>query len=106
MANLNKGEKQLDWACRIFIVADLFIVLAGYIFYFQSKWQLTSPLIPKDTVIHILYDGVDATLKVSMIAGLIFLPGLVLYTFSLKKLSLLLFITVPIFYLLFPYIHF
>jgi hypothetical protein len=98
MPEISKKEKQIDWACRILITVDLLIVLAGYFSFLQAKWQLASPLIPKETINQILSDGTDVIMKASIIAGSIFLPGIWLYTFKRKKLALVLFIVAPIIY--------
>jgi hypothetical protein len=101
MPEISKKEKQLDWACRILMTTDVLFMLAGYLSFFQTKHQLVSPLIPTETVYRIFVDGGDEIMKASIIAAIIFLAGCWLYTFRLKKLSLLLFIISPVCFKLF-----
>lgn len=101
MPEISNKEKQLNWACRILMTIDVLVVLAGYISFFQAKRQLVSPLIPKETIYQIFYDGGDDIMKASMMAAIIFLSGIWLYTFGLKKMALLLFIISPVCFKLF-----
>lgn len=75
---------------------DILVILGGYLSYFQAKRQLDSPLIPKHTAYQIFSDGGDIIMKASIVAAIIFLLGLCLYTFNKKMLALILFIVVPI----------
>ncbi|MEO6613516.1 MAG: hypothetical protein ABIT05_16080 [Chitinophagaceae bacterium] len=96
MPEISKKERKLDWTCRILMILDIYIILAGYISYFQAKWQLVSPLIPRDTINQILYDTNDVMMRAGIIAGILFLAGLWLYTFNKKIIAIILFITVPV----------
>jgi hypothetical protein len=41
---------QAEWACRILLTIHLFCVAGALIVFWQTKYQLVSPLIPKGTV--------------------------------------------------------
>ncbi len=87
MAEKSKAEKQLEWACRILMTLDVIVILAGYLSFFQAKWQLTSPLIPKDLVYRIMDDGADRIMNASIIAGVIFMTGIWFYSFQKRRIA-------------------
>jgi hypothetical protein len=89
MPEISKEEKQLEWTCRVLMIVDLLLILSGYLSYFQAKYQLVSPLIPKEITAQILFDGYDAMMKACLAAGIIFIPGLLLYSFRRKTLALI-----------------
>jgi hypothetical protein len=98
MTGILKREKQIEWACRILMTADVFIIAAGYISYFQAEQQLISPLIPKSTVYQVLHDSNDVVMKASLISGGIFLSALWFYSFKKKIPALVLLALAAIFY--------
>lgn len=77
----------LEWACRILMTVDVLVIVMGYITYFQTSYQLISPLIPHD-VIHQISDGY---MKASLITSGFFLIGLWLYFFKKKTPAVVLF---------------
>lgn len=91
MPEILRREKQLEWACRILMTADVFVIVSGYLSWFQTKRQLISPLIPTSTTFQIFSDGGDIHFKISMIAALIFLAGLWFYSFKRKITAIILF---------------
>ena len=91
MAEISKREKQLEWACRLLMTADVIVILSGYLSWFQTKYQLVTPLIPRSTIYEIFNDAGDIHFKVSIIAALIFLSGLWFYFFKKKILAIVLF---------------
>lgn len=96
MAEIIKRENQLDWACRILITLDLVVILGGYFSYFQTRYQLVSPLIPQSTIDQIISDNVSIIMKASIVAAVIFLAGLWFYSFGKKSIALFLFLSSPV----------
>jgi hypothetical protein len=82
-------EKLIEWICRILMTIDIFVIIAGYLSYFQAKRQLDSPLIPKSAVIQILSD--TGIMERSTISAIPFLIGLWFYSFKLKIPAIILF---------------
>ena len=70
---------------------DVFVIIAAYLWYFQTKQQLTSPLIPKSTVYQVMSDGGDVEMTVSLILAVPFVAGLWLYSFKKKVPAIILF---------------
>jgi len=99
MPEIRKSEKRIDWICRILMTLDIVVILSGYINWFQTRKQLVTPLIPRSTVYDIFSDSSDAYFTSSMIAAMVFLPGLWLYSFKKKKQALLFFIAPLLFFL-------
>ena len=91
MTAMSEREKQMEWACRILMTIDVFVIIAGYLSYFQTKNQLTSPLIPRSTVYQIMSDGGDVVMKISLISAIPFLAGLWFYSFKRKVPAIVLF---------------
>lgn len=87
MPEISKREKQIEWACRILLSVNVFVIVAGYIAYFQTKYQLLSPLIPRS----ILYEITDAYMKASLVSGCMFLIGIWLYSFKRRIASIIIF---------------
>jgi hypothetical protein len=81
---LIEREKRIDWICRILMTINVFILVAGYISYFQAKRQLVSPLIPKNILYQILEDGGDIIMKAIFGSAVLFLTGLWFYSFRKK----------------------
>jgi hypothetical protein len=96
MPEISKKGEKLDWICRILMILDIYVILAAYISYFQAKWQLVSPLIPRRTINQILYDSNDILMRAGIVSGILFLAGLWLYTFNKKIFAIILFIAVPV----------
>jgi hypothetical protein len=86
MAEISKGEKQLDWVCRILISLDLYLTVSGYISFFQTKYQLTSPLIPRSTS----YDISEIYMKAGLFTGIGLLAGLWFYFFQKRIIAIIL----------------
>lgn len=99
MPEISKREKQLEWACRLLMIADVMVILSGYLSYFQAKRQLLSPLIPRDTIARIWYDTGDEMMKAGIIAGIIFIPGLLLYSFKKRLPALIVYATIIVYFL-------
>lgn len=91
MPEILKREKQIEWACRILMTADVVIILSGYLSWFRTKRQLVTPLVPRSTIFEIFNDGGDAYFKISIAAALIFLAGLWFYSFQKKMPAIILF---------------
>lgn len=64
-----------EWACRILVTAHFLLVTAGYLVYTQTRYQLVTPLIPRDTVLTIA----GPYLYTSLCAGVTFLVSMWLY---------------------------
>ena len=86
MLEISKREKQLDWVCKILISLDLYLTVSGYISYFQIKYQLTSPLIPRSTS----YDISEIYMKAGLFAGIGLLAGLWFYFFQKRIIAIIL----------------
>jgi len=84
--NLRKYDL-IEWACRILITVNVFVIVMGYISYFQTSYQLISPLIPHDTI-HQISDG---HMKASLVSSSFFLIGLWLYFFKKKNPAIVFF---------------
>ena len=95
---LTEREKRIDWICRILMTINVFILVAGYISYFQAKCQLVSPLIPKNILYQILEDDEDIIIKAILGSAVLFLAGLWFYSFRKKVLAVILFSLSIIFY--------
>ena len=89
MTELPKREMQIEWICRILITIDVFVVMVGYLSYFQAKHQLISPLIPTSTLSQILLDS--HIMEISCISAIPFLAGLWFYSFKRKVVAIILF---------------
>jgi hypothetical protein len=87
MSEISKREKQTDWACRILVTIGLLTVIAGYIVYLQTKYQLQSPLIPPGTA----YEIVEPYIKASLVSSGLFLAGLWFYSFKRKIIAIIFF---------------
>jgi hypothetical protein len=86
MAEISKRENQLQWICRILITINVLLICGGYISFFQMKYQLDTPLIPKSTVYQIFAESNGIIMKASIISAAILLTGLWFYSF--KKLAI------------------
>lgn len=102
MAEISKREKQLDWACRILITVDIFVIVAGYFDFFQTQRQLVTPLIPRDTVYKILILTNNSIMKASLFSAGLFLAGLWLYSFKKKIPAIILFVLAALSFKLLP----
>jgi hypothetical protein len=89
-----KKEQQLDWICRVLMTADIFVILSGYFSFFQTERKLVSPLIPRSTVYEVFSDGADVLFRISILAALIFIAGLWLYSFKKKIAAIVVFAAV------------
>ena len=50
-------DKQREWTCRILMTIDVIVIIAGYLSYFQTRYQLVSPLIPGSAIYQIMSDS-------------------------------------------------
>lgn len=75
-----KKQRVIEWAARILLTLHFFRCLSGLISFWQTKYQLVSPLIPPQTVEEIT----GPYWKASLIAGVTFLIALWLYFFKRK----------------------
>jgi hypothetical protein len=91
MAETSKGGKQLEWACRILMTADIIVIISGYLIWFQTKRQLVSPLIPRSTVYEIFSDSSDSYFKASLVAAAMFITGLWFWSFKKKIAAIIIF---------------
>lgn len=89
MLSTEKRDNQLEWICRILMTIDVFVVSAGYFYYFQASRQLKSPLIPRALVYQIVSGS--HVMEASLIAGMLLLTGMWLYFFRRKLLAVVLF---------------
>ena len=82
------GEKEnwLNWACRLVIVFDVYLIISGYLAWYQVKRQLISPLIPRETIDQIIGDS--QFFEASITAAIFFLAGILCYTFNKKIMAL------------------
>jgi len=100
MTEMSKRERSLEWACRLLMTADVIVIISGYLSWFQAKRQLVTPLIPRSTIYEIFSDGGDTHFKISILASLIFLSGLWLYSFKKKVPAIILFSATIVLFLL------
>jgi len=77
----------------------MFIILSGYLSWFQTKNQLVSPLIPESLTYQIFSDGGESYFRTSMIAGAVFLIGLLSYSFNKKTIALVIFVITALLFL-------
>ena len=75
-----------EWACRILITINVLLVLSSIIVYFQTDYQLVSPLIPQS----VLYDIVRPYFIASFITGIILLISIWFYFFNKKLIVVIL----------------
>jgi hypothetical protein len=82
-----RQEKQIDWIFRILITANVALLIAGYIGYLQTKDQLISPLIPRQTVNEIMDD--TGLIPASIVSGVFMLSAVWCYTFGKKAAAII-----------------
>ena len=99
MPEILKREAKLEWACRVLMTANVFIIISGYLAFFQTKNQLVSPLIPRSTVYDIASDTGNILFKISLLAALLFTVGIWLYSFKKKIAAILVFSAVVFLFL-------
>ena len=73
-----KTEQSMEWACRILLTVHLFRIVTGYIVYWQTEYQLVSPLLPKSIIGQIS----SPYFKASLIMATAFLVSLWFYFFK------------------------
>jgi hypothetical protein len=49
--SFEKREKLTEWTCWLLLTVHFWFCASGYITYFQTKNQLTTPLIPESTIL-------------------------------------------------------
>ena len=86
MIEMSKREKQAEWICRILISLDVYLMASGYIAYFQAKYQLETPLIPRS----VLYDVTTVYMKAASFTAIGLFAGLWLYFFRKKTMAIVL----------------
>lgn len=77
-------ERNREWACRILLGIHLYRVVGGMIAYWQTKYQLASPLIPPQTLTQIS----EPYFKASLIIAAVFLLALWFYFFQRRIVTL------------------
>jgi hypothetical protein len=87
MAEISKKRNWVDWLFRILAALDLFLIINGYIAYYRVQRQLISPLIPKDTVNQVYYTIYEPVIKAGIITAILFLAGLLFYSFDKKTIA-------------------
>jgi hypothetical protein len=60
-----KKEKIIEWSARILVSVHFYKCISGMIAFWQTKYQLTSPLIPSSTIEEITEPYWKASLIVS-----------------------------------------
>ncbi len=90
MSNHSKKDTQLIWIYRIFVTLDIILIISGYISYYQTNYQLTSPLIPKSTIDVIMND--NGLFKASIVTSIPFLAGILVWSFNKKTAAIILLI--------------
>jgi len=86
MPHTAEKEKWLNWVFRAFVLLDLYLIVSGYIAWYQTRYQLVSPLIPKQTINQIIADS--QFFEASIVTAAFFLVGVVSYTFNKKTAAL------------------
>ena len=84
MEHKEKKEKIIEWSARILLSVHVLRSLSCLIIYWQTKVQLTSPLIPE-------YVPIDISLpyfKASLIIGASFIISLWFYFFRKKLIAI------------------
>lgn len=81
MPENTKKERGLEWACRILLTVHLVLTLSGYTTYLQAKWQLSSPIIPKSTILEVT----EPALYTCLCIGLLFIVSSWFYFFRKKQ---------------------
>ncbi|HNJ95026.1 MAG TPA: hypothetical protein PKL81_13605 [Ferruginibacter sp.] len=69
---------KLEIPCRILLILHVVVSLLGYISFFQTEYQLVSPLIPSNLVWQIARHSMIA----SIISGSLLVPSLLFYFFQ------------------------
>ncbi len=80
MSQTNSRPTAVEWACRVILTVHFYLVLAGYISFAQTKYQLTSPVIPCSTIEALTVPFY----KISLVASGLFLVSLWLYFARLR----------------------
>jgi len=75
----------MEGACRIALTIHFILVALGYIEYFQTRYQLTSPVIPKSMIMLIA----RPYLEVSLAVAPLFLISLYCYFFQRRTITLI-----------------
>ncbi|HEX7847698.1 MAG TPA: hypothetical protein VF476_17985 [Chitinophagaceae bacterium] len=101
MTPTDQKENQWDWLFRILVTADLLLIVLGYIAWFQTKRQLISPLIPKNTVAQVWIEGYGYRFEAALAIAACMLCGLWFYSFKKKGIELLFLAAGPVIYLLY-----
>lgn len=86
MPEISNREKTSEWVCRILITLDLYLAVSGYIAFFQTKYQLITPLIPRST----LYEISEIYMKAGLFTGIGLLAGLWFYFFRKRIIAIIL----------------
>jgi hypothetical protein len=78
MLHGEKKEKIIEWSARVLLTLHFLRCLSGLVAFWQTKYQLISPLIPPQTVEEIT----EPYWKASLVAGGTFIIALWLYFFK------------------------
>ena len=88
MTEIKKSDRAIEWVCRILFSVVILLLISGYISALQTRAQLVSPLIPQDTAEKIIADS--RFYESSIGAGLVLLAGCWVYSFGMKKETIVL----------------
>jgi hypothetical protein len=94
MPEISKREKRLEWACRIALSVNVFVIVSSYVAYFQARYQLDSPLIPPSTV----HEITDAYMKSSLVVSGLFLIGLWFYFLKKRVVAIIILVFAVLFF--------
>ena len=76
----NTTDRSTEFACRTILTFHLLTVLAGYIVFVQTKYQLDSPIIPRSTIEMIT----SPYWKISLVESATFILSLWFYFLRLR----------------------
>jgi hypothetical protein len=79
------GTANTEWPCRIALTIHFLLITSGYILFFQTSYQLDSPVIPKDTVMLIA----KPYLELSLAAAPLFIISLYFYFYRKLQIALI-----------------
>ena len=83
MTEIKKSDRAIEWVCRILFSVVILMLISGYLSALQTRAQLVSQLIPRNTVENIIADS--RFYESSIGAGLFLLAGFWFYSFGKKK---------------------
>jgi hypothetical protein len=78
MPEISEKPTWKEWACRILITLDLYLIAEGYFSFLLTHHQLISPLIPQS----ILYDATTIQMKEGVATTVGLAAGIWLYFYK------------------------